>query len=347
MDLQRWFDRFRDRLEAIELEMRACLLGDAKSPEPFFGMMGYHLGWLDRSFRPAEGRSGKRLRPLLCLLSCEVAGGAWRKALPAAAAVELLHTFTLVHDDIQDHSSLRWGRPTVWNVWGIPQAINVGDGLFVLARAALLRLWRGGIAPEVVLQAVERFDRTILTICEGQYMDLSFEGRLDVDEPAYLDMISRKTAALIETALHLGSLVAGAEAAIVEALRAYGRALGLAFQMQDDVLGVWGEEEHTGKPAAVDVLGRKLGLPIIHGLSSAAEQDRMVLARVYGGEDPVGEDEAREVLAILDRTGSRAYTEQQAADYHSRALEALGVVPAGAPRQALEDVAHFLLGRRV
>jgi len=346
MGKQNGFERFQEWLEAIGAEMRACLAEVSPGLVPFYGMMAYHLGWQDALWRPVRQREGKRLRPLLCLLASEAAGGSWRKALPPAAAVELLHDFTLIHDDVEDNSPLRRGRPAVWSVWGIPQAINAGDGLFVIARMALLRLRQHGLPAETILQAVEILDRAILVICQGQYLDLSFEGSLEVDEAAYRQMISWKTAALLEASMHLGALVGGGSAMVVAALRAYGQALGMAFQVQDDLLGVWGEEERTGKPAAADVHGRKLGLPVVHGLAHAHGPDREILARLYSGKGPMEGADVAAVLGVLERTGSRVYVERMAASHHEQALEGLCSLPAGPPRDALEEIAALLLGRQ-
>jgi len=333
-------------LAALEAEMRACF-PEPRLPAlfPFYGMMAYHLGWQDASFRPAEGPSGKRLRPLLCLLAMEAAGGDWERALPAAAAVELVHNFSLVHDDIEDRSSLRRGRPTLWSLWGVPQALNAGDGLFTLGRAALLRLRGHGFPAETVLEAVSLLDRAILRLCEGQYLDLAFQGRLDVDEAAYLQMIAAKTAALLEAAVELGALLAGGDAETRAALRSYGHALGMAFQVQDDVLGVWGEEERTGKPRAADIVERKLGLPAVYALERAGPAGRDVLERVYGGAGPVTEEEVAAVLTVLEEVGSRSYAEGMAARHCAEALEALGRLPAGPAQEALGEVARSLLGR--
>ncbi len=341
-----WLDRFQTQLAAVEVEMRSGLPAGTPSVAPFYSMIAYHLGWQDASFRPVQERAGKRLRPLLCLLACEAVSGAWEHALPAAAAVELLHNFTLIHDDIEDKSPRRRGRPTVWNQWGIAQAINAGDGLFVLARMALFGLRRFALPPEVLLRAVEVFDQAILRICEGQFLDISFEGRSDVDEAAYTEMIAAKTAALFEAALHLGAVVGRGREEVVEALCTYGRQLGLAFQVQDDLLGIWGDEERTGKPAAADIRGRKLGLPLVYALSRSGEADRDILERVYGGAGPVKESDVSAVLEVLERVASRDYVEQVAAGHHRLALQALANVPAGPARQALEEMAASLLGRQ-
>jgi geranylgeranyl diphosphate synthase type I len=347
MRRQSWFEQVQEYLEAIEAEMQAVFPHTIDpSLAPFYGMMAYHLGWQDRGFRPTRERTGKRLRPLLCLLACKATTGAWKQALPAAAAVELLHNFTLIHDDIQDHSPLRRGRPTVWKLWGVPQAINAGDGLFVLARMALFRMRRQDIPESKILQAVEILDRAILRICEGQYLDLFFEGRLDVDESAYTTMIACKTAELLETSVHLGVLVGGGDHEAILLWRAFGRALGMAFQIQDDFLGVWGDESHTGKPAAADIYGRKLGLPVVYALARTAGDDRSLLERVYGGEGPVQEEDVAAILEILERVGARTHIKQRAATYHKQALVSLQALPDSPARHVLEQMAQALLGRQ-
>lgn len=346
MNRQQWRARFQLYLDAIQEEMRRSVPEKEPPLDPFYGMMAYHLGWRDESLRPIQGAAGKQIRPLLCLLACEVACERWRPALPAAAAVELLHNFTLIHDDIEDDVPLRRGRPAVWDLWGVPHAINVGDGLFVLARSALLRLREKGLPEGAVLEAVQILDRAILQICEGQYLDLAFEGHLDIDESDYLRMIDRKTAALLDAAVHLGTLIGGGKEETCAALRAYGRALGLAFQMQDDLLGVWGVEERTGKPAAADLWGRKLGLPTVHALAHASGEDRQALLRVYEGQQTVTEDDIAALLTALEGTASRSYVEQQAAVYHQQALSALAELPVGSAREGLYAITRTLLGRQ-
>jgi geranylgeranyl diphosphate synthase type I len=147
-------------------------------------MMHYHLGWADEALRPLEGPSGKRLRPVLCLLACEAAGGTVEQALPAAAALELVHNFSLVHDDIQDQSRVRRGRATVWDLWGAAHGINVGDGLFVLSRLAVYGLLDRGVPTERTLSVTLALDRACQSLCEGQYLDMSFEERVSGHDPA-------------------------------------------------------------------------------------------------------------------------------------------------------------------
>jgi geranylgeranyl diphosphate synthase type I len=218
----------------VEQDMRACLELIPARGRPVAEMIAYHLGWGE----PSASGSGKRLRPLLCLASCAASGGTWQAALPAASAVELIHNFSLIHDDIEDRSETRRGRPTVWIRWGVAQALNTGDALLVLARLASLRLRGRGAADPVLVWVVDRLDRTCLELTVGQHLDLSFESARSISEEDYLAMIAGKTAALLEAAAEVGGRLAGAEGRRLAALAAFGRHLGLAFQLQDDVLGI-------------------------------------------------------------------------------------------------------------
>ena len=312
----------------------------------FYQMQEYHLGWRDQDLQPTAADSGKLLRPRFCILACQVVGGAAATAQPLAAAIQLLHDFSLIHDDIEDHSPTRRGRATVWNLWGIPQAINAGDGMYTAAQLSLLRLVEVGVAADVVVEIARRFNQTVMRICEGQYLDMSFEERLDLTEADYLAMISRKTAALIAAATGLGAILGGASQAQAVALYEFGEALGLAFQIEDDILGIWGAEAVTGKPDAHDIWGRKKSLPIIHALAHAEPEDVAALRRIYAQSD-IQAGDIPAVLDILERTGSRGYADGVARFYHEAALTALNQIEGGAP-EALAEIRAItgkLLGR--
>jgi geranylgeranyl diphosphate synthase, type I len=322
-------------IPAIETEMRRVV---APSNDPtltaFYGMLHYHLGWVDADFKPAEFDAGKRIRPVLTLLTCAASGGDWHDALPAAAAVELLHNFSLIHDDIEDGDPLRRGRPTLWKVWGNAQAINAGDALFTLSHMALNNLAMC-IPTERVLAVRQRFDRACLALTQGQHLDLGFELRASVTEAEYLRMIDGKTAALIEAACGIGALVGGSEQAAH--YEAFGRGLGLAFQIEDDLLGIWGDPLVTGKPAGNDVRNRKKSLPVAYGLDHSED-----LRRLYAQS----EVDVVAVVAELNRVGAREYAEQLAAQQHQRALAALDATDQdNAAITALHELATSLLNR--
>lgn len=328
----------------IQAEMRAAFPEAEARVARFYAMQQYQLGWRDEHLAPADVDPGKLLRPYLTLLACRAGGGEPQAALPLAAAIQLIHDFSLIHDDIEDNSDTRRGRPTVWKLWGLAQGINTGDGMFTVAHLALHRLSAAGLPAEVVLEVIKRFDQTILTICEGQFLDLSFEGDLAIDEAAYLAMISRKTAALLAAAAGLGAIVGRASAATAGAMFEYGHSLGLAFQVQDDVLGIWGDPEVTGKPFAADIYRRKLSLPIIHALGAADAHGQ--LARLYR-QPEVGDADVRQILDILDQAGSRGYTEGIAQHYHQQALAALDAAQGDAAAIAeIRTITGRLLGRK-
>jgi geranylgeranyl diphosphate synthase type I len=303
-------------------------------------MLRYHMGWADAEGRPLSAESGKALRPTLCLLACEAAGGDWQDALPAAAALELVHNFSLVHDDIQDHDAERRHRPTVWSVWGEPQAINAGDALLILGRLAVLRLAERGLPVDRVVEAARVLDERTLEIVEGQALDLSFEERLDVDEDDYLEMIEKKTGALFDCALRLGALAGSDDAATAEGLGACGRWLGVAFQVRDDALGIWGSESRTGKPSAQDVRNRKKSLPAVYGLARSDE-----LRAVYA-QPHLADADVSLVLRALDGVGAAGYCRTVAEEYRGRALAQLEALPLEpGPAEELRRTADFILER--
>lgn len=329
-------------LTAVEDELRAIV--SAPSPElgAFYSMMAYHLGWLDTDLRPVAAYSGKRIRPLLCLLACEAAGGDWHTALPAAAALELAHNFSLIHDDIEDHSPTRRGRPTLWRLWGLPQGINTGDGMLMLAFQALTRASSRGVDTVTVQTAIEILQSTILSLCHGQYLDVSFEGRLDVEEEDYLRMVAGKTASLLAASAQLGALFGGAGDK-TEHYRQFGWNLGLAFQVVDDILGIWGDPAVTGKPAADDLLNRKMTLPVIFALRQGAEGRE--LAATYRQERLSDQDVSR-ALVSMERVGARDYAQNLAAHYEAAARVALQAAARPPAAEHLRALAASLTGRQ-
>jgi len=304
------------------------------STHGLYEMVRYHLA-LDGS--GASG--GKRIRPLLGLLAYASIAGEHARALPGAAAVELGHNFSLVHDDIEDGDTERRHRPTLWTVAGVPQAINTGDTLFSLSRIALHRLSDLGFSDAKVLRLMRLFDETCLALCEGQYLDIAASVSnelMSVD--GYFDMIGRKTAALIAASIEAGALLATDDEDVIARYRGFGWALGLAFQVNDDLLGIWGAERATGKEAS-DVAHRKQTLPVIYAHETAGPEDRARLQALYAAPDRTPDDVA-EVVAILERTGAREYTREEARRYRDEALaelDAAGVLGAAA-RARLEQI---------
>ena len=329
-----------EMIPAVELEMQEVLGFTKEDRDQFFGMMHYHMGWADGQLNPLEVPSGKRVRPVLCLLSCASAGGDWRQAVPAAAAIEIIHNFSLVHDDIQDESPTRRGRTTLWKIWGTSQAINTGDAMFALAHLAIQRLKGRDVVDAITLQALHMLDDTCLALTRGQYADMDFEKRDDVTVEEYMTMISRKTAALIALSTELGALIAGATAEITDHYAAYGSDLGFAFQVRDDILGIWGDETVIGKSAATDIEARKKSLPVLHGLSMNKTLRSLYL------EDEVDNDFVEAVVSLLNAEGSREFAEEHEKKFANSAIAHLEAVsPAGLAGQALYELTGTLLDR--
>ncbi|WP_376793676.1 polyprenyl synthetase family protein [Thermogemmatispora sp.] len=360
--VQATLQRYREEIQAALREAVAratASLGEGTSSllQGYYGQMRYHLGWVDAELRPIAAQTGKLLRPTLLLLSYEAAG-AWgelpqedeprrylRRALPAAAAIELTHNFTLIHDDIEDEDSERHHRPTVWKLWGVPQAINAGDGLFALSRLSLWGVLEAGVDPALAARLAALLDRTCLTIAEGQYLDMLFETRVDVSVEAYIEMIRRKTAALMACAAEMGALLGTRDEEIVERLRHFGEALGLAFQVRDDLLGVWASLDELGKNPAGDIYRRKKSLPVLHALAHAQALDRERLLALYQQSTPLSEEQVNEILAIFGRTETRPACQAFLAEQCRRARAALEAVPAPSSplaRRARSDLEAFV-----
>ena len=307
-------------------------------------MIRYHLGWEDVEGQPQDA-SGKGLRPTLCLLACEAAGGDWRGGLPAAAAVELVHNFSLIHDDIQDRDTERHHRPTVWSIWGEAQAINAGDALLALARPIVLRLAGEGVPAPAVIEAARVLDESTLEMVAGQTLDIAFEKQSDVDLPAYMKMIRQKTGALFDCALRLGVLAGNGDTELAERLGRIGGTFGTAFQIRDDILGVWGDEGKTGKATGADIHRRKKSLPVVYALSEAKGAVRDELRAIY--EKPaLHADDVAQVREYLEEVGARGYCEQQASELGESAVAELGrldLLPG--PGEQLIRTAEFLLER--
>ena len=339
MGLPLVFDKYRSEIDA---ELRSVLAG---RESPLYVMIRYHLGWVDEEGRPVQGSVGKCLRPTLLLLACEAVGGTWRKALPAATAIELVHNFSLIHDDIQDDDRERRHRPTVWSIWGKPQAINAGDSMHTLANVALFRLADRGVALEKQQRVQRLLTETCLKLVEGQYLDISYESCLDIGVEDYLHMIERKTAALIACSLEVGALLGSDDEAVIEGLFSFGRLLGLGFQIRDDFLGIWGNQEKTGKPFGSDIRRKKKSLPIVYALEKARGPAREELLNIYQKE--VIEDRDLDVVhGILDALKARAYTDGMARKYLNGALKEIRRLPlVPSPARELEELACFLVER--
>lgn len=319
-----------------ELQRQVARL-DALRTKDFHEMLTYHMGWNGEGAGPEA--TGKRIRPILVLLTAASCNGDWQSALPAAAAVELVHNFSLVHDDIQDNSPKRRGRDTAWVKWGAPMAINVGDALFVVSSQAIMDL-KGSFSAEVVVSAAEILHNTCLDLTRGQFLDMSYEKRNNLGVEDYWPMISGKTAALISACCHLGALLGSADEEKQDAYRSFGQYLGLAFQVQDDILGIWGDEKVTGKSVASDLVEGKNSFPVLAGLDKRGK-----FAQRWA-RGPIQREEVEDVARLLAAEGGLLAAQEAAKQMTDLALTSLREAdPQGEAGEALFGLANQLLNR--
>jgi geranylgeranyl diphosphate synthase type I len=303
-------------------------------------VVAYHLGWVDRFGHPTHASGGKALRPGLTLLAAAAAGGGREQAVPGAVAVELVHNFSLVHDDVMDRDAERRHRPTVWAVWGDATAVLAGDAMLSLAHEVLL----DSDSPHAVAAdaVVARATRELI---RGQVQDLAFEQRRDVDLAECLDMAAGKTGSLLSASAAVGALLAGGDPTVVDALAAYGSQLGLAFQLVDDLLGIWGEPTVTGKPVCSDLRSGKKSLPITWAIQHGGAAGRALARRLVDAEH-LDERGLRTAADLVDRAGGRAWAEGEARRRLLLAAEALDRVPLDpACRAELLALAEYVVER--
>jgi geranylgeranyl diphosphate synthase, type I len=326
-------------LPAIESELqREVARLDEPRTRPFYEMLTYHMGWTGEG--AGREATGKRVRPLLVLFVTASYESKWLHALSAAAAIELVHNFSLVHDDIQDNSDKRRGRPTVWKKWDMPQAINVGDALFVISNQAILDLEKN-YSTDIVIRTARVIHNACLDLTRGQYLDMAYENRKDLSIEDYWKMIEGKTASLLSACTQVGAILGGADESIVEQYRIFGQDLGLAFQVQDDMLGIWGNEALTGKSAASDIVEGKNSLPILYGISQKGK-----FAQRWNAS-AIRPDEVAEVAQMLVNEGAREYAQREAQRLTKQALETLEKInPKNKAGKALVDLTNTLLNRK-
>ncbi|MFQ3568056.1 MAG: polyprenyl synthetase family protein [Aggregatilineales bacterium] len=325
-------------LSELDAHMRRVV--DSMPAAPEFGvMLRYPLGWVNADGSANHQPTGKRIRPILLLLSTEATGGNRTAALPAAAAVELLHNFSLIHDDIQDDSSTRHGRPTVWMIWGRANAINVGDAMFALSYRALEGL-DAYMPPDIVMKVYRIFTQTNLELTRGQHLDMRFERQRRVSADEYLSMISGKSAALVAACAQMGALIGSRDQDIARHFADFGLNLGIAFQIRDDILGIWGDPQVTGKSAATDILARKKSLPVIYGLEQDAE-----LTALYE-QEPFDSAQVERAVQLLNKAGALEYAQATETTYYQNALAALDRAnPIGEAGEGLRQLAETLFQR--
>lgn len=277
-------------------------------------MLSHHMGW--EGEQSGSNAQGKRIRPLLLLICNEAVGADWSKALPIAATVELIHNFSLIHDDIQDNSPIRRGRDTVWVKWGTPQAINAGDLMFTIAHLSLLSIQQD-FPPEITLKTSQIVLETCVELTKGQFQDMFFENDQGITLEKYWGMIERKTAALISSCTQLGALLGNSGPQCIESFREFGHLLGLAFQVQDDWLGIWGSSRVTGKSTESDLVSGKKTLPVLYAIENDPQFSK------HWSKGQITAEEAPNVAQMLIDNGTREFTQNTVDRLTSEALNAL------------------------
>lgn len=317
-----------------------------------YPLLQYHLGWVDQRGNPAEFpvSQGKALRSTLCLFACEALSQDVSRAAPASAALELIHNFSLIHDDIQDRDQERRHQPTVWYLWGVPKALVAGNALQSVGDLALLNTVQmqgsaDSVSPMKVLKVSQILTDSYLQMIEGQCMDLAFETQTTITTDEYLEMIARKTGALIRSGLEIGTLLATDDSRVLEAFCSFGSSLGRAFQIRDDYLGIWGDQAKTGKPAGNDIRRRKKSFPVVFALGQASGRAKADLLSIYA-KNELDEDDVDRVLAVMDEVGAKEECQRLTQVSAQEALCALDSIslPLWA-REETESLVSFLAFR--
>jgi geranylgeranyl diphosphate synthase, type I len=301
--------------------------------------MLYHLGLAAAVQGPG---GGKRMRPLMCVLVYEALAGDPQGMLPAAAALELLHNFTLIHDDIEDQDPRRHHRATVWSVWGVPQAINAGDGMYAVSRLAIQRLRRHGFPADRILDISALLDQTCVRVCEGQFLDISFETRTDVTADRYRAMAAKKTGALFSASAQGPAILATDDAAVHERLARFGAEFGHAFQAHDDVQGIWGTSDRTGKVEMNDLVKKKKTLPVALAFERSTTKARMELDELFAPPEPLPAANVERIRALLDELGVRAVIEREIVEHRDAALDILRSVPGIVRGEPLDELVRLV-----
>ncbi|ATL26533.1 polyprenyl synthetase family protein [Streptomyces formicae] len=325
--------------ELTEPELRKAV---DRLAEPVRPVAAYHFGWCDEAGRPVNGDWGKGVRGALVIAAAEALGAGPEQAVAHAASVELVHNFTVVHDDLMDGDRLRRGRPATWAVFGSARAVLAGDALLAAALEVLAHR-----CPRLSPAAVRELADALLELVAGQGADLAFESRADVGLDECLRMAGGKTAALLAAACALGAVAAGADERRVGLLREFGRHLGLAFQLVDDLLGIWGDSARTGKPVGADIRLRKKSLPVVAALSGGTPAGAR-LAELYGRAGPLDDAAVSRAAALIEEAGGRRWAQEEADRQRSSALGCLAgaeLVPEGAA--ALASLADLITRRDV
>jgi len=321
-----------DRELDSELQMRATLVTGAieellpvVNPRPLY-----------EASRHLVDAGGKRLRPSMLLLAGQAASGDAEALAPAAVSIELIHNFTLIHDDIMDNADVRRGRPTVHKLWGQSGAILAGDTLY---SKAFQVLGMTEARPELILGAMNMLSKTCTAICEGQWLDMEFEAKERVSEAEYMEMIEKKTGVLYGASAGMGALLTGATPQVVAALDEFGRLTGMGFQLQDDVIDLITPEKVSGKRQGGDLIEAKKTLIMIHAFANG------VAVPVFGKKDATPE-QILEAISLLEKSGSIEYARARAEEMVARGKKALQVLPDSKAKATLLELADYMIRRQ-
>ncbi len=343
--MQNWYyATFADILSDIERGLKALIVDRPREASLLWDMVDHHFGWTAGAGSSTK-ISGKRTRPLLTLLVARSLAGHYDHALPAALGIEVIHNFTLIHDDVMDRSDERRNRPTVWSKWGTAQAINAGDGLYSVGMSAVLDLVRRNVPALKAIDAMALVLDACLQTVEGQIMDIEFEQQFDVTPEDYIQMVGLKSGALIESSARMGALLSTDDASIVEEFGAFGRNLGIAFQIWDDYLGIWGQAALTGKSTTSDIEDKKKSYPVLMAFQRADAARRRDLMTVYQ-KDVLQPTDVSVVVDILAEVDAQQHTRDMIDTYYQAALTALDRIPVkNADFDRLRELSAFLIDR--
>lgn len=311
--------------EDLQLSLRGILDFYKVEDLPVYDMLNYCFGWQDILGNDLKGETGKGLRPSLCLFAAEALGGSYNEAIRSAISLELIHNFSLIHDEIQDFDEFRHHRPTLWAVWGFEKALIAGDVLRVIADKSI-EFFENNSNEEANIdfnlqsECTKLLTDACLEMIEGQYLDITFENQIDVEMSQYMNMISKKTGALIRCSLNLGALIGTKDRKVVNIFKKAGTDLGYGFQIRDDILGIWGTENSTGKPVGADIKRKKKSIPILHAINTSSDKSREVLENIFKKEELL-DDDIFTVLSIMDDTKSLDYSENLANEYCDKSIE--------------------------
>lgn len=316
-----------------------------KNNSEVYRTLQYSMGWIDKNGNKQNKSLGKSLRASLCLFACEATHGSYNASIPAAAAIELIHKFSLIHDDIQDKDQFRHNQATLWHVWGIPKALISGNILRIIADKCLEDLVRKGTNIDRALFVIENLTQSYLKMIEGQYLDIYYEGFPGISIEDYLNMIQHKTGALIKSSLQIGAIIGTSNTSIINSFSECGSAIGYLFQIRDDILGVWGKSKHTGKPVGSDIKRKKNSFPICYAISNSKNKTKKFLIDIYSKKIITDED-VNEILNVLDNLKVRKHAETTAAHHGQKAINALNQknIP-HANKTQMNELVDFLLSR--